>query len=111
MTTGCPGEIEITPVVWVCPGGVFTFNGDGTFVAIAEPYEEDPSYRGEGTYDTVDDTLTITYLRQGTSTEDLEPTNPPDLWVVSWSVSGTTLTLIHQDYRDDSPTTYTLRRR
>jgi hypothetical protein len=111
MTTDCPGEIVIIPVVWVCPEGTYTFNGNDTFVAIEEAYEPDPPYRGEGTWSTVGDTLTMTYLRQGTSTEDLEPTDPPDLWVVRWSVSGTTLMLIHQGYLSDPPATYTLRRR
>jgi hypothetical protein len=108
MTTDCPGEIVITPEVFICSEGTFTFNGNDTFVAVAEAYGNDPAYRGEGTWSTVDDTLTMTCLRQGTSTEDLEPTDPPDLWVVRWSVSGTTLTLTDQDYL---PVTYTLRRR
>jgi len=111
MTTDCPGEIVIIPGVWVCPEATFTFNGNDTFVAVAEAYGHDPSYRGEGTWSTVDDTLTMTYLRQGTSTEDLEPTDPPELWVVSWSVSDTTLTLTHQEHPSDPPATYTLRRR
>ena len=111
MTTDCPGEIVIIPAVWVCDEGTFTFNANDTFVAVGEAYGNDPPYRGEGTWSTVGDTLTMTYLRQGTSTEDLEPTDPPDLWVVRWSVSGTTLTLIHQEHPSDPPATYTLRKR
>ena len=111
MTTDCPGEIVIIPAVWVCPEGTYTFNVNETFVAVGEAYGNDPPYRGEGTWSTVGDTLTMTYLRQGTSTEDLEPTDPPDLWVVRWSVSGTTLTLIHEEHPADPPVTYTLRRR
>jgi hypothetical protein len=112
MTTDCPGEIVIIPGVWVCPEGTFTFNGNDTFVAVAEAYGNDPPYRGEGTWSTVDDTLAMTYLRQGTNTEDLEPTDPPDLVVVRWTVSGTTLTLIdqEQEHPGDLPATYTLRR-
>ena len=111
MTTDCPGEIVIIPGVWVCPEGTFTFNGNDTFVAVAEAYANDPPYRGEGTWSTVEDTLTMTYLRQGTSTEDLEPTDPPDLWTAKWSVSGTTLMLTQQDNPGDLPATYPLRRR
>jgi hypothetical protein len=108
MTTDCPGEIVIIPGVWVCAEGTFTFNGNETFVLVEEAYGNDPPGRGEGTWSTVGDTLTMTYLWQGTGTEDLEPTDPPDLWVVTWSVSGTTLTLIDPA---DPPVTYTLRRR
>ena len=111
MTTDCPGEIVIVPVEWVCPEGTFTFNANDTFVVVGEAYGNDPPYRGEGAWSTIGDTLTMTYLRQGTSTEDLEPTDPPDLWVVRWTVSGTMLTLIEQEHPTDLPVTYTLRRR
>jgi hypothetical protein len=110
MTTDCPGEIVIIPAVWVCSEGTFTFNANDTFVAVGEAYGNDPPYRGEGTWSTVGDTLTVTILRWGTSTEDLEPTDPPDLWVVRWSVSGTTLTLIDEEDAA-APVTYTLRKR
>jgi hypothetical protein len=53
----------------------------------------------------------VTILRWGTSTEDLEPTDPPDLWVVRWRVSGTTLTLIDEEDPAYPPVTYTLRKR
>lgn len=111
MTTDCPGEIVIIPAVWVCGEETFTFNANDTFVAVGEAYGNDPPYRGEGAWSTIGDTLTMTYLRQGTSTEDLEPTDPPDLWVVRWTVSGTMLTLIEQEHPTDLPVTYTLRRR
>lgn len=111
MTTNCPGEITIIPVIWICPEGTFSFNADATFAAFAEAYDPDPAYWGEGTWSTVDDILTMTYLFDGTSSDDLEPVVPPESWTARWSVSQTTLTLIQQDSQFDPPSTYTLTKR
>jgi hypothetical protein len=111
MTTDCPGEITIVPVIWACPEGSFSYSADGTFVAVAAASANDPAYRGEGTWSTVDDTLTMTYVLQGSDADNLVPVEPPESWVAKWSVSGTTLELVDQDSPSAPSATYTLEKR
>jgi hypothetical protein len=99
MSTDCPGEIELSDMSSVsCGTEATTFNADGTYVAIqttdelGEPFD----WRIEGTWSTSGNTLTLTSTQEGPDADNLEPIDPPETAIASWSVSESTLTVSTQ---------------
>lgn len=100
MSENCPGEIDLNATESIsCGTQTDTFNSDGTFVEIQttdELGDPDP-FRSEGTWSTDGNMLTITYLRDGPDENNLTPLVPPETQTGTWSVAGTTLTLMIMD--------------
>ena len=100
MSADCPGEVTLNATQSVsCGTQTNTFNSDGTFVEIQttdELGDPDP-FRSEGTWSTNGDMLSITYTMEGPDEDSLQPLVPPETQTATWSVAGTTLTLMVSD--------------
>ena len=100
MSADCPGEVDLNATQSVsCGTQTDTFDSDGTFVEIQttdELGDPDP-FRSEGTWSTNGNMLSITYAMEGPDESSLQPLVPPETQTGTWSVAGTTLTLMISD--------------
>ena len=96
----CPAEIDLTPTSSVgCGTESWTFNADGTIVVVQTTDEAgDPEpWRVEGTWFTQGNVLTVTLRQQGPDASNLQPIEPPETSSGTWSISGTTVTVVTVD--------------